>query len=56
LFLIFAIGVASNAEPKDYAPPPSVWKHLEADSQVDVRYAINSWLASDYGKATTIDH
>jgi cardiolipin synthase len=52
---IFATGAASTTEPEDYAPPPSVRRYLETDSQVDVRQATNPWLAGDHVKTTIID-
>ncbi len=52
---IFATGAASKTEPAGYAPPPSVRRYLETDSQVDVRQATNPWLAGDHVKTTIID-
>jgi cardiolipin synthase len=52
---IFATGEASPSQPKDYEPPASVHEYLEKDSRVDVRQAINPWLASDHVKTTIID-
>ena len=52
---IFATGATSKTEPEGHAPPPSVRRYLEADSQVDVRQATNPWLAGDHVKTTIID-